>query len=71
MAKRIKILTKKIKGLEIQEKKHLEKLETLKGDKDTTPAYWQKEITQFKKQREKLQKKLDKISGRKDEISGK
>ncbi len=62
MAKRKKILIKKIKGLELQEEKHLEKLETLKGNKDTTPAYWKKEIAQFKKQREKLQKRLDEIS---------
>ncbi len=48
MAKRKKILIKKIKGLELQEEKHLVKLKTLEGNKDTTPAYWKKEIDQYK-----------------------
>lgn len=61
MVQRVKRLTKKIKGFEKQEQKHLEKLETKVGRKDTTPSYWEKEISQFRRQRRILEEKLRKI----------
>ena len=61
MVKRVKRLARKIEGFEKQEKKHLEKLETEVGRKDTTPAYWEKEISQFKRQRKILEKKLKRL----------
>ena len=61
MVKRVKRLIKKIEGLEKQELRHLEKFEIGAGRKDTTPAYWEKEILQFKKQRKVLEEKLRKL----------
>lgn len=61
MVKKIKRLVKKITGLEKQEQKHFEKLETEVGRKDTTPSYWEKEILQFKRQRKILEEKLKKF----------
>jgi len=61
MVKRTKRLIKRIRGLERQEFKHLEKLQTEPGRKSTTPAYWEKEISQFQGQRKILEEKLKKL----------
>lgn len=61
MVKRNKRISKKIVGLKRQEQKHLEKLETEIGRKDTTSLYWEKEILQFKRQRKILEEKLRKL----------
>jgi len=61
MVKRAKRIAKKISGLEKQELKHLEKPKTEVGKKDTTPAYWEKEILQFKSQRKILEEKLKRL----------
>lgn len=48
-----KIREKRIKGIDKQIEKHEEKIEHEKGRKDTTPAYWQKEIDKkFEKQKQ-------------------
>ena len=49
MVKRVKRLIKKIEGLEKQELRHLEKFEIGAGRKDTTPAYWEKEIKRMRR----------------------
>jgi len=46
-----KVRKKRIEGLARQVEKHEEKIAQEKGNKDTTPAYWQKEIDKkFEKQ---------------------
>jgi len=47
MPNRKKRLVKQEKGLLKQMEKHLKKLEKETGKKDTTHAYWMKEIRQF------------------------
>ena len=48
-----KVRKKRIDGLSKQIEEHKEKIDTEKGHKDTTPAYWQKEIDEkFEKQKE-------------------
>jgi hypothetical protein len=44
MVKRVKRIKKEIVGLERQIEKHIDKLRTERGFKDTTPDYWKKEI---------------------------
>lgn len=63
MAKREKRLKKQERGLLKQAQKHLEKLETEDGRKDTTHKYWEKEIKRYKsqaKERAGILKKLEK-----------
>lgn len=64
MVKRTKRLRKKIESLRAQEEKHLKKIETELGNKDTTHRYWQKEIEQFRKEEEKTREKLRKLTGK-------
>tara|TARA_Y100000310_G_C20432563_1_gene692169 strand:+ start:466 stop:663 length:198 start_codon:yes stop_codon:yes gene_type:complete len=48
-----KVRKKRIKSIKSQVEKHKEKIKTKKGRKDTTKAYWQKEIDEkFAKQLE-------------------
>lgn len=61
MAKRKKRLTKQKEGLLKQVQKHMLKLETEAGRKDTTHEYWEKEIARFKqraKERDEILKKM-------------
>jgi len=61
--KRKKRLIKQIEGQIRQKKKHENKLELGEFRKDTTPAYWKKEIEQFEKEEQRkkdLLKKLEK-----------
>ena len=63
MAKRKKRIEKQIQGLEKIKEKHLEKLESEPGRKDTTHEYWIGEIEEFDRQiKEKIEKlkKIDK-----------
>lgn len=56
---------KQIKGIEKQKQEHEWKLENLEGRKDTTPAYWQREIESFEKQKLDKIEKLEKVTGKK------
>ncbi|MFW5847118.1 MAG: hypothetical protein ACOCUU_03095 [Nanoarchaeota archaeon] len=58
MVKRQKRLEKQIKGLEKVKKEHQDKIKFLKGNKDTTKEYWEKEVEGFDKQIEEIAKKL-------------
>lgn len=60
-----KIRTKRTKAIKNQIEKHEEKIKTEKGRKDTTKAYWQKEIDEkFTKQLEKDYEYLKKNESR-------
>ena len=60
MGKRKKRLEKQIEGLNKQIEKHLEKLSSEKGRKDTTPEYWEKEIRlKFEARKKDREKKLE------------
>lgn len=60
MGKREKRIKKEIESLEKQIQKHVNKLRTEIGLKDTTPGYWKKEIElKFKKRIEDRIKKLN------------
>jgi hypothetical protein len=62
MSKRIKRIQKQILSLEEQIEKHKQKILLEKGEKDTTPEYWQKEIElKFTPQIEKRKKLLKKL----------
>lgn len=61
MAKRKIRLMKQEKGLLEQAKKHRLKLETEKGNKDTTHDYWRAEIERFEKQARKKAEKLERL----------
>ncbi len=67
---RIKRLIKQIKGLSKQSEKHFQKIESEKGNKDTTPAYWLEESKRFEqqaKERKELLKKLEQKEKNKEE----
>lgn len=59
-----KKIEKQIKSLKEQKQKHLEKLKTEEGEKDTTPDYWKKEIEGFEKEINKKIKKLEKLKNK-------
>ncbi len=59
--KRKKRLMKQIEGLNLQKTKHLLKVETEEGSKDTTPEYWKGEIEEFEYQKNKKENKLKNI----------
>lgn len=60
MAKRNKRIKKEIEGLKNQIQKHIDKLRTEVGFKDTTPDYWRKEIElKFRKRIENRANKLN------------
>ncbi|MEK6914783.1 MAG: hypothetical protein AABW83_03985 [Nanoarchaeota archaeon] len=52
---------KQIEGLNLQKTKHLLKVETEEGSKDTTPEYWKGEIEEFEYQKNKKENKLKNI----------
>jgi len=55
-----KVREKRIAGLAIQIKKHEAKIKNEQGEKDTTHAYWQKEIDEkFGRQKEEDEEYLD------------
>ena len=66
MAKREKRLIKQKEGLLKQIKKHREKIEQESGRKDTTPAYWEREIRDFLEQIEERQEKLETLKKQKN-----
>ena len=57
--KQRKQLLKRKEGLLRDIKKHKEKSRTEKGEKDTTPMYWDKEIETKEKIIEEIDKKLE------------
>lgn len=61
MAKRKKRLIKQEKGLLKQVEKHLIKIKTEAGKKDTTIAYWKREIKDFLEQAKYRKEKLEKL----------
>lgn len=63
--KRKKRLMKQREGLIKQAEKHREKLGTEKGKKDTTPAYWAKEIERYEEQTEERAEILEKLKKKK------
>jgi len=66
MAKRKKRLIKQEKGLLKQAEKHLQKLETQEGEKDTTPEYWKREAERFKEQAKERTEILEKLENKKE-----
>ncbi|MBI2047203.1 hypothetical protein HYT26_03510 [Candidatus Pacearchaeota archaeon] len=64
MASRKKRLIKQIDGLIKQAEKHKEKIETEKGEKDTTPAYWAGEKERYEKQAEERAEILKKLKNK-------
>ena len=63
--KREKRLEKQRDGLLEQVEKHKIKLETEKGDKDTTPEYWIAEMERFRKRAKQREKMLEKLRSKK------
>lgn len=57
--RREKQIEKRIIGLEKQRQKHLEKIETLEGRKDTTRDYWRKEVARLDDEIEDLEEELE------------
>lgn len=53
-----KQVEKIIEGLKRQRDKHIQKISTLKGNKDTTHDYWAKEINRFNSEIEDLERNL-------------
>lgn len=62
---RKKRLTKKIESLLERAEKHRTKVETEKGNKDTTRRYWIKEAKGFEEQAKQAQEMLKKLEGKK------
>ncbi len=62
---RKKRLTKKIESLLKRAEEHRTKVETEKGNKDTTPIYWIKEAKGFEEQAKQAQEMLKKLEGKK------
>jgi len=62
--KRKKRLKRQIKGLDLQKEKHLYKIETEVGYKDTTPRYWMGEIDRFENKKEERKLKLKRLKGK-------
>lgn len=58
---RKKRLIKKKESLLKRAREHIEKAETQKGNKDTTPEYWREEARRFEEQAGEVQDILDKI----------
>lgn len=57
--KQRKQIEKRIKGLERQKQKHLEKIEILNGRKDTTKDYWKKEVARLVDEIDALEEELE------------
>lgn len=57
--KRRKQIEKRIEGLKKQREKHLEKIETLEGRKDTTKDYWRKEVARLSDEIEGLEEERE------------
>lgn len=62
---RKKRLAKKIESLLERAEEHRTKVETEKGNKDTTPGYWIKEAEGFEEQAKQAQEMLKKLEGKK------
>jgi hypothetical protein len=67
MASREKRLEKQKEGLLKQAEKHRIKVETLKGNKDTTHDYWLKEAARFEERAKQRQALLDKLKNKGDD----
>jgi len=64
--KRKKRLIKQKIGLLKQAEKHRQKIETGKGRKDTTHAYWEKEIKRYEEQAKERAKLLEQLVKKKE-----
>ena len=67
---RKKRLIKKKESLLKRAREHIEKAETQKGSKDTTPGYWREEAIRFEEQAKEVGEVLEKLgNSTEDKIS--